>query len=140
MGERGCANPRFTWQAWGMKCPVDATPLEQAGRTMTCATCEGAWVSEDALVATLEQRASTLVELPWVERDDKPRPCAECATPMQTVNLGSVALDRCAQHGVWFDANEMTTLLRQAKRFATHTDEDVEPREGLLKRLAKIFG
>lgn len=107
---------------------------------MTCATCDGAWVSEEALVATLEQRASTLVELPWVERaqDERPRPCAECGTPMQTVNLGSVALDRCGQHGVWFDANEMTTLLRQAKRFATHTDED-EPREGLLKRLAKLF-
>lgn len=121
-----------------MKCPVDQSPLVEAGRTMKCETCEGAWVREEAVVAILEQRASTLVELPWVAREDKPRPCAECAAPMQTVNLGSVALDRCAQHGVWFDANEMTSLLKQAKRFATHAEDD-EPREGLLLRLAKLF-
>jgi Zn-finger nucleic acid-binding protein len=125
-----------------MKCPVDQTLLEEAGRTMKCTTCEGAWVREDALVAILEQRASTLVELPWVEREDAHRPCAECASPMQTVNLGSVALDRCAQHGVWFDANELATLLRQVKRFKTHTDavpEEQAHREGLLRRLSKLF-
>lgn len=126
-----------------MKCPVDSTPLEQAGRTFKCATCEGAWVMEDVLVAILEQRTSTLVSLPWAARNqgDPPRPCAECATPMQTVNLGSVALDRCAQHGVWFDANEMTTLLRQAKRFKTQPGLGVEEdhREGLLQRLSKLF-
>jgi Zn-finger nucleic acid-binding protein len=123
-----------------MKCPVDQTTLEEAGRTMKCTTCDGAWVREDVLVAILEQRASTLVELPWVAREDSPRPCAECAAPMQTVNLGSVALDRCAQHGVWFDANEMTTLLRQAKRFKTHPGVAVEDHhEGLLQRLSKLF-
>lgn len=122
-----------------MKCPVDATPLEEAGRTMKCATCEGAWVREDVLVAILEQRASTLVELPWAPREDRPRPCAECGASMQTVNLGSVALDRCAQHGVWFDANEMTSLLRQAKRFKTQPGIVEDHREGLLQRLAKLF-
>lgn len=124
-----------------MKCPVDSTELEEAGRTMKCSTCEGAWVREDVLVAILEQRASTLVDLPWTTRggDATPRPCAECAAAMQTVDLGSVALDRCAQHGVWFDANELAALLRQAKRFKTHADHD-EPREGLLARLAKLFG
>ena len=114
---------------------------------MKCAACEGAWVREDTLLAILEQRTSTFIELPWVPRpeDSAPRPCAECTTPMQTLNLGSVALDRCAQHGVWFDANEMTTLLRQAKRFKTHLGvhvdgEDNEHHEGLLRRLAKLFG
>jgi Zn-finger nucleic acid-binding protein len=59
---------------------------------------------------------------------------------MQTVNLGSVALDRCEKHGVWFDANELTQLLKQVKQFKTHADEHEAHREGLLHRLAKLFG
>ena len=120
-------------------CPVCDSPLIEAGRTSSCVLCEGAWVAEDVLVAILEQRASTLVELPWEARQDKPRPCAECKTEMQTVNLGSVALDRCDKHGVWFDANEMTQLLKQVKRFKTHDETDA-PRQGLMQRLAKLFG
>lgn len=124
-----------------LTCPVCDAQLQEAGTTFRCLLCEGAWVKEDALVAILEQRASTLVELPWQARQDKPRPCAECKTEMQTVNLGSVALDRCAQHGVWFDMNEMTQLLKQAKRFKTADHGEPEgPRDGLLHRLAKLFG
>ena len=126
-----------------LSCPVCDSPLDEAGRTFRCVLCEGAWVAEDTLVAILEQRASTLVELPWQARQDKPRPCAECKAEMQTVNLGSVALDRCENHGVWFDADELTALLKQAKRFKTaagHVGEHDEHREGLLRRLAKLFG
>jgi Zn-finger nucleic acid-binding protein len=123
-----------------LTCPVCAAPLEQAGSTFRCERCEGAWVAEETLVAILEQRASTLVELPWEARQDKPRPCAACKAEMQTVNLGSVALDRCAQHGVWFDSNEMTQLLKQAKRFKTADHAEPEGhRDGLLHRLAKLF-
>ncbi len=123
-----------------LTCPVCDAPLQEAGSTSRCLLCEGAWVAEDALVAILEQRASTLVELPWEARPDKPRPCAECKTEMQTVSLGSVALDRCARHGVWFDMNEMTQLLKQVKRFKTadHVEPE-EHRDSLLHRLAKLF-
>ena len=54
---------------------------------------------------------------------------------MQTVMLGSVALDRCAPHGVWFDKHELVSLLEEAKHFKAHD----EPRVGLLARLAKLF-
>lgn len=125
-------------------CPVDASALEEAGKTLRCTTCEGAWIAEEALVAILEQRASNLVSLAWAPREDKPRPCAVCSTPMQTVDLGSVQLDRCAQHGVWFDANELTSLLRQAKRFKTYPpghgpSEEEEQRDGLLRRFARAL-
>lgn len=123
-----------------LTCPVCHKPLELAGRTFRCGSCEGAWVAEDALVAILEQRTSTLVKLPWESRQDAARPCAACQAAMQTVNLGSVALDRCADHGVWFDADELTALLKQAKRFKTNPGvEHDEHREGLLRRLARLF-
>lgn len=124
-------------------CPVCDAPLDEAGRTSRCLLCEGAWVAEDVLVAILEQRASTLVDLPWEARQDKPRPCAECKAEMQTVNLGSVALDRCEKHGVWFDMNELTQLLKQVKRFKAavdHGTEHDEHHDSVLRRLGKLFG
>jgi hypothetical protein len=46
---------------------------------------------------------------------------------------------------VWFDANELAGILREAKRFKTHQgvhadgDEKEQHREGLLRRLANLF-
>ena len=120
-----------------MKCPIDHSELVQAGRTFKCDKCDGAWVLEDVLVAMLEQSANTLVELPWKPRAiDQLRPCAVCGEPMQTVSLGTVALDRCAPHGVWFDRKELAAILGQAKKFRDTHDE---PHEGLLHRLGKLL-
>ena len=124
-----------------LQCPVCDAPLEEAGRTFRCRLCEGAWITEETLVAILEQRASTLVELPWEPRQDQARPCADCRADMQTVDLGSVQLDRCPTHGVWFDADELAALLKQAKAFTAKEMASVsEPKHGLLGKLAKLFG
>jgi len=120
-----------------MDCPICKKPLALAGRTHKCGTCDGAWVRSDVLVPLLEERASALVELPWQpNREDHVRPCPECQASMQTVKLGSVALDRCETHGVWFDAHELAALIKQAKAFRA---EDKHPHHSLSQRLAKIF-
>lgn len=118
-----------------MNCPLCAQELELAGRTFKCEKCDGAWVKAEVLVPLLEQSASTLVDLPWQpSSEDHVRACPECATNMHTVKLGTVALDRCEPHGVWFDANELAALLGQAKKFRA------EPKhQHLFERLAKIF-
>jgi len=122
-------------------CPVCQRPLELAGRTYRCPSCRGAWIAEDTLVALVEQRAPTLVELPWQAREGSPRPCARCGAPMQTVNLGTVALDRCAAHGVWCDADELTALLEQAKqlRAPARAGGREAHHETLLRKLAKLL-
>ena len=85
--------------------------------------------------------ASALLAGSPARADDKVRPCAECKTPMQTVDLGKVQLDRCPSHGVWFDADELAALLREAKHFTTKEMPAVsEPKQGLLGKLAKLFG
>ena len=81
------------------------------------------------------------MSLPWKDRtDNTQRPCAECQVAMQTVNLGDVALDRCQAHGVWFDADELTALLKQSKRFKTEPGDD-SPNEhkGLLDVLRGLL-
>lgn len=123
-----------------MNCPTCNVPLEQAGRTFKCDRCDGAWVRADVLVPLLEERASLLVALPWQPNTEAHvRACPECASPMQTVKLGTVALDRCEPHGVWFDASELAALLKQAKSF--RADAQAQDQEhGLLRRLAHLFG
>ena len=67
-----------------------------------------------------------------------------CRQAMQTMNLGSVALDRCGEHGVWFDADELAALLGQAKDFKSEGKHDLDDphaeQSGLLRSLAKLFG
>ena len=124
-------------------CPICRIPLTVAGRTEHCEKCDGAWIHEDALVGILEAYTATLVELPWQARPkDQERPCAVCGAAMQTVSLGSVALDRCEAHGVWFDADELSGVLKQAKKFrASQHDIKKDPDgHGLMHRIAKLFG
>lgn len=126
-----------------LHCPGCGEVLDTAGRTDRCPACDGAWVHEDALVGMLQERTSTLVFLPWQPRPkDHERTCAVCKQPMQTVNLGTVALDRCAQHGVWFDADELAALLKEAKQFKPEykKDEPEPEHSGLLHSLSKLFG
>lgn len=120
-----------------MNCPTCKRTLHQAGRTWKCDTCDGAWVRSEVLVPMLEQSASTLVELPWQpSSEQRVRSCPECAASMQNVQLGSVALDRCEPHGVWFDEKELAALLGQAKKFRA---EDKHDHKGILQTLARIF-
>jgi Zn-finger nucleic acid-binding protein len=121
-----------------MKCPKCKIDLVEAGRTARCNACEGAWVREDVLVAMLEQSANVLVELPWRDNvEDHVRVCPECGDGMKTVALGDVALDRCAMHGIWFDAEELAALLGQSKKFRSEAPR--ASHASLRERLAKLF-
>jgi Zn-finger nucleic acid-binding protein len=130
-----------------LSCPICRTALEPAGYTQRCGRCDGAWIDEDTLVAMLQERTSTLVFLPWQPRaKDTERTCAACGTAMQTASLGSVALDRCAQHGVWFDAGELAALLAEAKQFRTDPKRTAphsthgHDHGGLLGALERLLG
>jgi len=124
-----------------LQCPACGEPLDTAGRTDRCKNCDGAWIGEDALVGMLQERTSTLVFLPWQPREqDNERSCAACGKPMQWVNLGTVKLDRCPAHGVWFDADELAALLAQAKEFKADPKHPDPAHSGLLHQLAKLFG
>src|SRR4051812_23664654 len=58
-----------------------------------------------------------LVRLPWAARVGAPRPCPMCTAGMQTVGLAGIELDRCAPHGIWFDATELDAVLGASKGF-----------------------
>jgi Zn-finger nucleic acid-binding protein len=119
-----------------MKCPKCQVELHQAGYTFSCSRCRGAWVKDEVLVPLLEERASSLVELAWAtSQEHHVRSCPQCGEPMQTVALGTVALDRCPPHGVWFDAGELAAALDEAKQFRAPAKQH----ESLLHKLGKLL-
>lgn len=124
-------------------CPLCKVALSQAGFTERCPKCTGAWIHEDALVGMMQERTSAMVVLPWQPRkSEQVRACAVCAKPMQCVSLGTVALDRCPEHGAWFDPEELASLLKQAKSFKADVrrGDDDDDHRGILGSLAKLFG
>jgi Zn-finger nucleic acid-binding protein len=117
-------------------CRIDS--LSIAGRTERCVQCDGAWIHEEVLVGMLQEMTATALEgLPWEPRaatdpGERDRLCAVCAKQMQAVSLGHVALDRCPEHGVWFDAKELPEVLKhhhEIKGAAPHPGTD-EKRRG----------
>ena len=119
-----------------LSCPSCKAALAPAGFTHRCPTCKGAWIAEEVVVGMLEERAATLIELPWAARAPGPaRPCADCAEPMQMVDLGSVELDRGPSHGIWFDDSELAALLGEAKQFRKAETKHAS----LLDALKNIF-
>ena len=94
-----------------MKCIACGTAMT----TNRCG-CGGAWLSETKLVEMAQDMKGSMVALPWENRSGTHRPCPVCAAEMLTVTLVKVELDRCAPHGVWFDADELQRVLQRADR------------------------
>ena len=94
-----------------MNCIDCNTPM-----TTTRCACGGAWLSEAKLVEMAQDRKGSMVALPWVPRSGDHRACPVCATEMLAVTLLKVELDRCAAHGVWFDAEELQKVLERADK------------------------
>ncbi len=84
-------------------------------KTSRCA-CGGAWLSDAKLTEMAQDMKGSMVALPWVARTGIQRACPVCAKEMVTVSLLEVQLDRCADHGVWFDAEELQTVLGSASK------------------------
>jgi Zn-finger nucleic acid-binding protein len=104
--------------------------LQPAGKALHC-RCGGAWLAEGVLLEMAAHVRGAVVRLPWAMRVGTPRPCPMCTAGMQTVELGGIQLDRCAPHGIWFDANELDAVLSVSRGFplaATSTRFDPTPR------------
>jgi Zn-finger nucleic acid-binding protein len=98
---------------------------------LECTTCAGLWLGE-AVFETLEEREraaaaptadaktmrAEIAARPKVApRTGGPfyRPCPVCTTAMTRINfsrISGILLDRCGDHGMWFDATELEAALR----------------------------
>lgn len=50
--------------------------------------------------------------IPLVPQARQPLPCPTCREAMGTWTLHAIAIDRCPNHGLWFDRDELQIVLR----------------------------
>ena len=110
-----------------MNCVACLNPMARSGKIERCA-CGGAWVPEAALIAMAEQQTGTFVNIEWKSRKGAVRSCPQCSQGMVPVSVGSVALDRCVAHGIWFDSQELDAVLRRAGDYSERDGFDA-PKE-----------
>lgn len=95
--------------------------LAYAGDRWACPSCAGSFVENAAFVAMVVDIASTPYELPAAQGTRGERECPICAERMLVEPLEGVTIDRCATHGVWFDARELAAALEHAGSHPPHS-------------------
>ena len=104
------------YRAASLACPRCRGPLEAAGSAQACRACRGLWVEEAVLADMLARMTGDLARPVFDARHGtSPPPCPVCQRMLAPVWTHGVPLDRCgAQHGIWFDADELETVLHHA--------------------------
>lgn len=97
-------------------CPRCRTELGEETSGPSCIQCGGTWAEEGVLAERWMQIAPRLPLPRLTQRVDHERrlPCAVCESPMQKVMFESIELDRCEDHGIWFDAGELDRVASTA--------------------------
>ena len=122
---------------------------------LECGVCAGLWLGAEVFRA-LEERArqaapavvdpaalrTEAASRPRVPLSTGPlyRPCPACKTPMTRINferVSGILIDRCRDHGIWFDATELDAVLRFIKLGGERAAGEVEEQEARA-RLAQL--
>jgi Zn-finger nucleic acid-binding protein len=78
----------------------------------TCTACQGVWVGHRELEGVFEPHPPPFgAPAMWTETT---RTCPECGETMGHVGLAGVPVERCLQHGVWFDRAELELAVSEA--------------------------
>jgi ribosomal protein S27AE len=99
------------------QCQTALTPAPD-DRRLACGTCGGVLVTEAALMAAVKSvlaHHDAPEQLPF-EAATQPEParvCPRCAAQMTKHALYGIQIDRCEAHGVWFDKDELQSVLEQ---------------------------
>ena len=106
------------------RCKSDLTAIEVEGiRLDECERCEGVWVDVDtfeAICVSKESQSAVLKKLDEIlkhaEAEIKVQyvPCPVCDQLMNRSNFARVSgviIDSCKEHGVWFDAEELPSII-----------------------------
>jgi hypothetical protein len=114
-------------------------PHAHHARRVACEHCHGELVP----TAEVEDMISQLEVEPFTMPAGAPgeRTCPCCTAKLARVELFGIAVDRCAEHGVWFDSRELTFVLESASGVDPRLIAQAPAGErGLFARLLSLFG
>ncbi len=95
-----------------LACPCcDGSELHLQAERWPCARCDGAFVENAALEEMMGEMRGAPWDLPAVGGRAGLRHCPACKELMTVQQLEGVEVDRCASHGIWFDAGELAVAL-----------------------------
>jgi Zn-finger nucleic acid-binding protein len=117
-----------------MQCPVCKTALRDFHGRLVCDACSGMMLATDDLGRAIEEESGGIEPtIHFIDHGRGDRSCPRCTVVMLPCRLDiaisnrhpklETKLDRCPEHGVWFDANELAsvfTLLRRATEPPSH--------------------
>ncbi len=109
-----------------MKCPVckkDMIILELNEVEIDyCLSCKGIWLDKGELELLAEDKNQTILNLfePVEKTKEKLRKCPVCNKKMKKIKMTTkqevVMVDRCENHGIWFDKGELYQILKQTSK------------------------
>jgi Zn-finger nucleic acid-binding protein len=95
-------------------CPSCDAALARTKTRLACEHCNGAMVGDAELVRMLEDLGpddERGLDARLAPATSPSRRCPCCATMMTAHMLNHTLIDRCPEHGVWFDAGELEQVL-----------------------------
>ena len=104
-----------------MRCPRCPSSTLSDGPFHECRQCEGVWIAESSLeqhVGRLPAPGEVSCEISKTRAGLR---CAECGESMQPLDLMHEPVDRCRQHGIWFDKHELRAVVERVKAAAPAT-------------------
>jgi len=100
------------------QCPRCGVDLIDARSARGCRRCSGMWLREDVLIEMVMAMLPPSFIVGRLEfraiAEGKRIACPSCHDPMDLAMLHGVVVDRCAKHGVWFDAKELQDVLQRS--------------------------
>jgi hypothetical protein len=104
--------------------------LALSGNLWPCETCDGVFVENVAFEAMVAEMCGKPWTLAAPSGATGARACPACTKPMLVETLGDVAeIDRCVEHGIWFDASELGEALATT----------APPEGGMVSWLKNVF-
>ena len=100
-----------------MICPngrCGGSELTLDGSRWRCNACEGLFVEPAVIEALVVEMVGQPWQIPPPAGPPGERRCPACASALAVEELEGATVDRCAEHGVWFDPTELEATLQHA--------------------------
>ena len=106
-------------------CPACNAPLREFRSRLVCDACEGMLAPLADLAFAIEEITGVVPAFVYADEAPGKRACPACHAPMSSFKLrlqledelvkAAPALDRCAEHGIWFDQDELADVFEVAR-------------------------